>query len=116
MNNVTNEMINILGKYNFWNQESIETGYYRKMYVEKFSAYLDNRLVKVILGQRRVGKSYLLRMLIHYLMEEKAIPPRNIIYINKDIAALEFIKDSETLLQVIEQKDVPHVERDSAIG
>jgi predicted AAA+ superfamily ATPase len=91
----------ILKKYNYWNNEKIDPGFFRKSYVEKISHYLDNRLVKVILGQRRVGKSYLMRMIIGYLIEKGSVPRKNILYINKDIAELNFIDSSEILIQVI---------------
>ncbi|MCP4213518.1 MAG: ATP-binding protein, partial [bacterium] len=95
-------MLDELKRYNYWADESIYTGYFRKHYVDTIIKYLDNRLVKVILGQRRVGKSYLLRMIIQVLHRE-GVPPRNILYINKDIAELGFIDNSERLLEVIRE-------------
>jgi predicted AAA+ superfamily ATPase len=72
-------MIEVLKKYNYWADEDIETGYSRDSYVEKFSRYLNNKLGKFILGQRRAGKSYLLRMLIKHLTENQGIPRQNIL-------------------------------------
>ena len=95
-------MLDILRKYNFWGNETIETGFPRNAYIDTFSAYLGNKLVKVILGQRRVGKSYLLRMLMNSLITKKEVPRKNILYINKDIAALDFINSSEVLIDVID--------------
>ena len=98
-----NFMIDVLKKYNYWADEDIETGYPRKAYVEKFSRYLNNKLVKVILGQRRAGKSYLLRMMIKHLTENQGIPRQNILYINKDIAELDFIDNSKLLIKVVNE-------------
>ncbi|WP_294081086.1 AAA family ATPase [Proteiniphilum sp. UBA5384] len=42
-----------------------------------------NKLVKVLVGQRHVGKSYLLRQIIEQLIRG-GVNPRNILYINKD--------------------------------
>ncbi|MBF0101215.1 MAG: ATP-binding protein [Desulfobacterales bacterium] len=96
-------MFTILKKFNFWNNEPIRTGFFRANYINIFSKYLNNSLVKVILGQRRVGKSYLLRMLIEYLIKQNHVAPERILYINKDIHELEFINNSQQLLNVIEE-------------
>ncbi len=96
-------MLDVVGKYNFWKDEPIRTGYPRSRYIEQLTGFLGNRLVKVILGQRRVGKSYLLRMVIKHLIEERKIPRRNIFYINKDIAALDFIDGAEKLREVVRE-------------
>jgi len=98
-------MLDELKKYNYWEGQDIDTGYFRKHYIDNITDYLDNRLVKVILGQRRVGKSYLLRMIINMLLR-KGIPPINILYINKDISELDFIDCSERLVQVVKREFV----------
>ena len=94
-------MINILREYNFWDNQKINTGFFRKTYLKNISGYLDNKLVKVLLGQRRVGKSYIFRMLIKMLIKERKVLPQNIIYINKDIQALDFIDSASKLDEVI---------------
>ncbi|MGE5341692.1 MAG: ATP-binding protein [Candidatus Omnitrophota bacterium] len=95
--------LEVLKKYNYWTDEEIKTGYFRKSYVDNFSKYLNNRLVKVLLGQRRSGKSYLLRMIIKHLIENQGIPRNNILYINKDIAELDFIDSASQLIDVVNQ-------------
>ena len=94
-------MIDILREYNFWDNQKINIGFFRKSYLKNISGYLNNKLVKVLLGQRRVGKSYIFRMLIKMLMEEHNVLSRNIIYINKDIQALDFIDSASKLDAVI---------------
>lgn len=94
-------MIDVLKEYNYWGNEEINIGYHRKDYIDILASHLNNSLIKVILGQRRVGKSYLLRMLIKYLIEKKSVPGKNILYINKDIIALDFINSSQVLQKVI---------------
>lgn len=96
-------MIEILKKYNFWDNTTIKFGFLRKHYVNSLSKYLDNSLVKVILGQRRVGKSYFLRMIIDHLINERKVSPENILYLNKDIHELDFINNSKELLKAIEE-------------
>lgn len=94
-------MIETLRKYNFWEKSPSRIGYWRERYISNISKYLNNSLVKVILGQRRAGKSYLLRMIIQHLIQTTRVSPQNILYINKDIHELEFIQDSQALLRTI---------------
>ena len=94
-------MIDILRKYNFWDNQKINIGFPRETYMKHIANYLNNNLVKVLLGQRRVGKSYILRMIIKLLLEKKNVPKQNIIYINKDIAALDFINSASKLDEII---------------
>jgi predicted AAA+ superfamily ATPase len=50
-----------LKKYNLWSGNTPSLGFARTEYTDKIYAYRGNRLIKVLTGQRRVGKSYLLR-------------------------------------------------------
>lgn len=95
-------MIETLRRYNFWNNEPIECGLMRSLYLDILVDFLDTKLVKVLLGQRRSGKSYLLRMLIKHLISECEIAPSNILYINKDIGAFESIRNDLDLFNVID--------------
>lgn len=95
-------MIEILRQYNFWKGPPTDIGYRREAYLTSLAGYLGNSLVKVILGQRRVGKSYLLRMFINHLITELMTPPENILYINKDIHALDFVHDNNSLQETID--------------
>ena len=63
---------------------------------------MGNSLVKVISGQRRVGKSFLLRILIDWLIREKQVPQKNIFYLNKDFYDLDFINSNQVLQSAIE--------------
>ena len=56
-----------LVKYNFWNNDLPDLGLVRELYLKKITHFLGNKLIKVLIGQRRVGKSYLLRQLIFNL-------------------------------------------------
>lgn len=42
---------------------------YVKNYTDKINAYIRNKLIKVLIGQRRVGKSYLLRQIVNQLIK-----------------------------------------------
>ncbi len=97
------EIINILEKYNFWNNEKIDTGFYREFYLKKIDNFTGNKLIKVILGQRRVGKSYILRMIINNLINKNKVSRKNILCLNMDIFELKFIRNSEILNRVINE-------------
>jgi predicted AAA+ superfamily ATPase len=90
-------VFNNLSKYNFWNNNNISFGYLRKDYLSKITKYLSNKLVKVLIGQRRTGKSYILRQIINYLISEKNVNPKNIFYLNKEYIGFDLIKNSSQL-------------------
>lgn len=71
----------------------------RKRYVDAVTPFIDHQLIKVITGQRRVGKSYLLFQLINHLKKIKKDP--GIIYINMEDLAFSFIKTGEDLNRYI---------------
>jgi predicted AAA+ superfamily ATPase len=94
-------MFEKLAQYNFWEGEKIEAGFSRQVYIDRLSPFLGNSLVKIVVGQRRTGKSYVLRMLMRNLIEEQHVPPQNIFYVNMDIQALRFIRDSQMLMEAL---------------
>lgn len=60
-------------KYNAWEGQALQIGYERRQYLEKITEFLNTRLVKVLVGQRRSGKSYLLRQIMNYLIMNKKV-------------------------------------------
>ena len=90
----------ILKKYNFWDQDLPPVGLSRKLYLDKIGSFVGNNLVKVIVGQRRAGKSFLLRQIIKNLTDNK-VSPHNILYINKEFADFDFITDYQKLEDAI---------------
>ena len=96
-------MLEIIRKFNFWEKEEVSAGYLRVEYINKISNFLGNRLIKVLLGQRRSGKSFILRMIIKKLIENDKVPRNNILYINKDISAFDFISNAKILNDVIDE-------------
>ncbi len=54
----------------------------RNHYIKRIEPYMRHNVVKVLTGQRRVGKSYILYQLIHLVMEQN--PEANIIYLNME--------------------------------
>ncbi|MDP2335132.1 MAG: ATP-binding protein [Bacteroidota bacterium] len=103
------ENFTALKKYNFWEGNVPELGYYRKDYTDKIFDYTGSKLVKVLVGQRRTGKSYILRQIAHRLIEG-GVDPRNIFYVNKEFTDFDFIsdyKDLEVLLKLYREKLKP---------
>ena len=73
----------------------------RKYYIKKIQPFIDKNIIKVIVGQRRVGKSYLLFQIIDIIKQK--YKTANIIYVNKELNEFDWIKDYNDLLQYINQ-------------
>ena len=67
----------------------------RPIYTERIKPFIDKEIIKVISGQRRVGKSYILFQLIEDI--KKSNPLANIIYINKELKPFEHIINDDIL-------------------
>lgn len=67
----------------------------RTRYLEQIKPFMNGSLIKVITGQRRVGKSYILLQLRELINEQEANP--NIIYINKEDYQFTHIKNDADL-------------------
>lgn len=83
--------------YNVWDGQLYKAGYERSEYLNAITKFIGNKLIKVLVGQRRVGKSYVLRQIINYLISVKGINPQNIFYVNKEYTAYDEIKTSSDL-------------------
>jgi predicted AAA+ superfamily ATPase len=71
----------------------------RPAYTEKIMPFVDKDIIKVLTGQRRVGKSYILFQLIDKIRKEN--PDANIIYINKELMPFEHISDDGLLYEYV---------------
>ncbi len=74
----------------------------RPIYIERIKPFIDKNLIKVIVGQRRVGKSYLLKQLYDLIAENK--PSANIIYVDKERNEFDFIRDYQILYDYVKEK------------
>jgi len=90
-------VFNKIKKYNNWDGKTFNIGYERKTYVNKITKYIDNKLIKVLVGQRRVGKSYILRQIVNYLINTKKVNPKNIFFLNKEFIGFDEIKTANDL-------------------
>jgi uncharacterized protein len=99
----------VLEKYNFRNNQIPVTGFIRENYISEISDYMSNNLIKVLVGQRRSGKSFILRQIIFKLLQ-KNTNPHNIIYINREFTDFDFIQsytDLSDLLNLYEKTIKP---------
>ncbi len=95
------EYFKTLKKYNDWENGAFDLGFHRESYTQKLLEYTNNKLIKVLVGQRRTGKSYILRQIAHQLIKS-GVSPKNIVYINREFIEFDFLKDYTQLNQLIE--------------
>ena len=62
--------------------ERIMTIFPRDRYLNQLTSFHGSELVRVITGMRRSGKSSLLKLYRDWLISEKKIEEKNIVYIN----------------------------------
>lgn len=72
----------------------------RKLYAGKVDSWIGKGQIIVLVGQRRVGKSYILK---DFLERHKADPRANFIYINKERKKFDSIKNHEQLNVYIDE-------------
>jgi len=94
------EKIAILRIYNLWDSKTIDWGYKRTEYTGKITDYVGNRLVKLLVGQRRSGKSYVLRQIAKQLIDN-GVKPENILLINREFTDFDFLKNYRDLDELI---------------
>ncbi len=78
----------------------------RREYFEKLIGYREKKLIKVITGVRRCGKSTLLKMFQEYLMKHD-VRKNQIIAINFEDYAFDDLKDPKVLYQYILDRLLP---------
>lgn len=91
-----NERIESLRKYNLWMGNTIDCGYQRPVYTQKVAQYLGSKIVKVLTGQRRVGKSYILRQIATSLVKS-GVDGNNVLYVNRELTAFDFLENYKDL-------------------
>lgn len=77
----------------------------RKKYLAKVDSYIDKNLIKVFIGQRRVGKSYLIKTIINHI--KKKVHQANIIYIDKELYDYDNIVTYHELIAFVEKELKP---------
>ena len=94
------ERIAIIKRYNLWGTKTFDFGFKRGEYTEKIVDFIGNRLIKVLVGQRRSGKSYILRQVGKQLIDN-GVKPENTLFINREFADLDFLRTYKDLDELI---------------
>ena len=81
--------------------------YSRDIYIERIKPFMRTNTVKVMIGHRRVGKSFIFFQLIELIKSEETNP--NIIYINKEDLDFEFIVNYRDLYDYIKEHLVEEI-------
>ena len=76
----------------------------RDIYKKRVDRYIGKELIKVLIGQRRVGKSYLLFQAMDSIRERYENP--NIIYINLELNEFEKLNTSSALYDYVKSKSI----------
>ncbi len=90
-------------KYHFSNY--VKKYISRDIYFKSTLPYVNKDIIKVFIGQRRVGKSYILYQLMDHIADN--IPNTNIIYINKELSDFDFIVDHNDLNRFVNTQTLP---------
>lgn len=94
------EKIEAIKRYNLWNGNAFSTGFSRESYTKKIHKYIGNRLVKVLVGQRRCGKSYIMRQVAMELVED-GVSRNNILYVNREFIDFDFLHTYKDLDELV---------------
>ena len=73
--------------------------YERPLYMNRLLPFVDQDVIKVLVGQRRVGKSYMLFQLMDRIAQMH--PQAQQIYINKELHAFAEIKTADDLISYV---------------
>ena len=79
--------------------------YIRNTYLKKVEPYIGKEIIKVLTGQRRVGKTILLKQ-IQYLVQQLD-KKANTIYVNKEQHEFKQIKNADDLFEYVETQLKP---------
>ena len=74
----------------------------RPLYIDRIKPYIGKNLIKVLTGQRRVGKSYLMMQIRDLIRENE--PGTRIIYINKELHEFSMITDNVSLMEYVNRQ------------
>lgn len=86
------ERLERIKKYNLWGGNTLPAGMKRTYYTDKIEQYIGSKLVKVLVGQRRSGKSFVLRQIMNGLIE-KGVSAKNLFFISKEFIEFYFVED-----------------------
>ncbi len=71
----------------------------RPIYLDRIKPHIGKNLIKVLVGQRRVGKSFLLLQLMDIIRQQEG--NANVIYINKELFEHDNLRDYKDLMKSV---------------
>jgi predicted AAA+ superfamily ATPase len=74
----------------------------RENYLQRLAVWIDKPIIKVIIGQRRVGKSMFLFQIMNYIKKDN--PEANIIYINTEEEEYQQVRDYTALQNTVNSR------------
>lgn len=77
----------------------------RKKYLSRIISHLNRGMMIILVGQRRVGKSYMLRQLRNWLEENR--PEATVVYVNKELIEFSHITTAAELYQLTAPQFAP---------
>lgn len=77
----------------------------RKKYLSRIISHLNRGMMIILVGQRRVGKSYMLRQLRNWLEENR--PEATVVYVNKELIGFSHITTAAELYQLVAPQFTP---------
>lgn len=81
----------------------MNTYFTRNIYVERIRPFISKDIIKVLIWQRRVWKSYILLQIMDELKNHHNVQQDQIIYINKELNTFDHIKNYQDLLNYIKK-------------
>lgn len=79
---------------------------YREEYMQRLQAFKDNKIIKVVTGLRRSGKSTLLEMFRDELLQN-GVQPDQIQYINFELMKYDAVRTYKQLYDLVTEKALP---------
>lgn len=74
----------------------------RQRYLDQVADFIGKDLIKVLVGQRRVGKSFILRQIRDHLVRDRGVKESEILFINKEDVAWDHVRTYQELHAVAE--------------
>ena len=75
--------------------------FHREGYLDRIRPFVNKHIIKILTGQRRVGKSYLMKLLIEEIRQSENV---NIIYIDKELEQFSQIDNHSQLYEYVKKK------------
>jgi len=95
----------------WWENKKVKTGTKRPKYLDQIKENIKNKLTVILVGSRRVGKTFLLHQTIDYLMNENGIKPTHILYLLLDHPKFNNISISKIIEEFRKEHQLKRTEK-----